>query len=194
MKVILTGCTGFIGDEVLLQCRADPAITSIIALTRRALSEAVHADPKVQVVVIKDFNTYPEDVVKQLDGADACIWCMGTTAAVREVEIDYPLAFANAFAPTLAAQQKPFRYIHCSGRLAEKDQTKPLLFLQEGRRIKGIAELEMMAMEQKHELHGGRWVTFVAKPAMVLRKEGDVLKRLGGYAIGAVRVDDLAAP
>jgi hypothetical protein len=61
---------------------------------------------------------------------------MGTTEAIREVEVDYPLAFARALAPTLPAQQKPFRYMHTSGILAEKDQTKSLLFLQEGRRIK----------------------------------------------------------
>jgi hypothetical protein len=61
---------------------------------------------------------------------------MGTTAAIPELEIDYPLAFARAFAPTLAAHGKPFRYMHLSGMLAENDQTKSLLFLQERRRIK----------------------------------------------------------
>lgn len=30
----------------------------------------------------------------------------------------------------------PFRYMHVSGILAEKDQEKPLWFLQEGRRVK----------------------------------------------------------
>lgn len=58
---------------------------------------------------------------------------MGDNNSLPEVEIDYPLAFANAFAPTI---EKPFRFIHCSGALIEKDQTKPLWFLEEGRRIK----------------------------------------------------------
>ncbi|KAJ6608624.1 hypothetical protein B0H10DRAFT_520929 [Mycena sp. CBHHK59/15] len=183
MKVILTGATGFIGTEVLLQCLENPAVTSIVVLTRRPLPGIVPVDPKVQVIVMKDFDVYPDEVVKQMAGADACIWCMGTTAAIPEIEIDNPSRCA-CFAPTLASQQKPFRYMHCSGRLAEKDQSKSLLFLQEGRRIKGKTENEMVAVEKQTELHQGRWETFIAKPAMVLQKQGDVLKRIGGCAIG----------
>jgi len=138
MKVILTGVTGFIGSEVLAQCRQDKSITSIIALTRRPLAKEISQDPKVETVVMKDFTTYSPEILSKLEGADACIWSMGTTDAIKELEIDYPVAFAKAFAPSLATRQTPFRYMHCSGRLAEKDQTKKLYFLQEGRRIKVI--------------------------------------------------------
>jgi uncharacterized protein YbjT (DUF2867 family) len=74
MKFILTGCTGFIGSEVLSQCLLNPTITSIIALSRRPLPDAVTRNPKVEVVVMKDFNSYPDSVLKQILGADACIW------------------------------------------------------------------------------------------------------------------------
>jgi nucleoside-diphosphate-sugar epimerase len=74
MKVILTGVTGFIGSEVLTQCCANPEITSIIALTRRPLSADITKDPQVEVIVMKDFNTYSKEVIQQLEGADACIW------------------------------------------------------------------------------------------------------------------------
>lgn len=74
MKFILTGCTGFIGGEVLLQCLQNPAITSVIALSRRQLPEAFAKDPKLNVVIIKDFNSYPDSVLEDLKGADACIW------------------------------------------------------------------------------------------------------------------------
>lgn len=74
MKVILTGVTGFIDSEVLTQCQKDPTITSIIALTRRSLSESITNDPKVEVIVMEDFNTYSEEVVEKMKGADACIW------------------------------------------------------------------------------------------------------------------------
>lgn len=56
-------------------------------------------------------------------------------AASYEVEMEYPLAFANAMRP-LAEETRSFRYMHVSGVLAEKDQVKPLWFLQEGRRAK----------------------------------------------------------
>ncbi|KAH8669563.1 hypothetical protein BGZ60DRAFT_407788 [Tricladium varicosporioides] len=192
MKYILTGVTGFIGEEVLHQCRQNPSITSIIALTRRPLPEEISADPKVEVIIMKDFKTYTPEVLEKLKGADACIWSMGHVAAVPEVEIDYPLAFMNAFAPTV---QKRFRYMHCSGRLAEKDQEKSLVFLQEGRRIKGTAELEVMAFEKKKELHNGLWESYIVKPSMVLKKEGQegYLKWVGSFVIGGVYVDELAA-
>jgi thioester reductase-like protein len=74
MKFILSGCTGFIGGEVLYQCLRNPSITSVVALTRRKLPEALSTNPKLKEVIMKDFNAYPESVLKELSGADACIW------------------------------------------------------------------------------------------------------------------------
>ena len=57
-------------------------------------------------------------------------------AATDEVELEYPLAFAAAMNSILTENKTPFRYMHVSGVMAEKDQEKPLWFLQEGRRTK----------------------------------------------------------
>lgn len=72
MKIVLTGATGFIGNEVLQQCLANPAVTSVVALSRRPLDSI--SDPKLKVVVLKDFTVYDEDVLKDIEGAEACIW------------------------------------------------------------------------------------------------------------------------
>jgi uncharacterized protein YbjT (DUF2867 family) len=74
MKFIITGCTGFIGGEVLSQCLRNPIITSVVALSRRPLPDSVGNDPKLKTVILKDFNSYPVPVLKELAGADACIW------------------------------------------------------------------------------------------------------------------------
>jgi uncharacterized protein YbjT (DUF2867 family) len=75
MKVILLGSTGFIGKEVLDQCLKSPHISSIIALSRRDLPvEACSNHPKLTVVIIEDFKSYPDSVLELLKGADACIW------------------------------------------------------------------------------------------------------------------------
>lgn len=71
MKVILTGCTGFIGNGIMQECIANPEVTSIIALSRRDLPIT---NPKIKVVIMKDFLSYSEEVLKELSGADACIW------------------------------------------------------------------------------------------------------------------------
>ena len=72
MKVVLTGTTGFVGTEVMTQCLSQPAITSIVALSRRPIDSVTH--PKLKVVILEDFTVYGEDVLKELEGAEACIW------------------------------------------------------------------------------------------------------------------------
>lgn len=75
MKVILLGSTGFIGKAVLDHCLKTPAITSIIALSRRHLpGEVEAANPKLTVVILKDFKLYPDSILEQMKDADACIW------------------------------------------------------------------------------------------------------------------------
>lgn len=68
MKVILTGSTGFIGSEILAQAIDRSFITSIICITRRALPESISSNPKVKVIILKDFTSYPPEVLSQLSG------------------------------------------------------------------------------------------------------------------------------
>lgn len=74
MKLIVTGTTGFIGQEILTQALSNPSITSIIALSRKPLSSTFASHPKLKTVIMKDFSLYPPSVLKELEGADACIW------------------------------------------------------------------------------------------------------------------------
>lgn len=66
--------------------------------------------------------------------ASNCNRCLGGMKA--ELEISFPAAFTKAMTQSWTARNKPFRYVHCSGILAEKDQTKTLWFMQEDRRAK----------------------------------------------------------
>jgi hypothetical protein len=74
MKFILTGTSGFIGGEILSQCLALPSLTTLIILSRRPLPEIAARDPRISVLVLENFLIYPEEVVKQLAGAKACLW------------------------------------------------------------------------------------------------------------------------
>jgi nucleoside-diphosphate-sugar epimerase len=73
MKIILTGSTGFVGSEVLNQCLRNPAIDSIIALSRRKLPDTI-SNSKLKVFLMDDFAMYPQSVVEEIRDADACIW------------------------------------------------------------------------------------------------------------------------
>ena len=74
MKIIIAGATGFIGREVLAQCRAKSSVTSIIVLTRRPLSEDLCDDPKVVPLLVNDFLDYSNDAKEKMKDASAAIW------------------------------------------------------------------------------------------------------------------------
>jgi uncharacterized protein YbjT (DUF2867 family) len=74
MKVVVTGATGFVGREVLAQCIAHHRISNVIVLSRRAIDDNLSKNPKIQVIIHEDFSSYPSSLMKQLKGAEACIW------------------------------------------------------------------------------------------------------------------------
>ncbi|CZR61004.1 uncharacterized protein PAC_10900 [Phialocephala subalpina] len=195
MKFIVTGSTGFVGGEVLSQCLRNPAVTSVIALSRRNLPEALTKDPKLNVVIMKDFNSYPNSVMQEMKGADACIWCMGTTAGDKALEVDYPLAFGNAFSETLPESKKKFRYIHLSGAATERNQDKQLWFKSEMRKMKGHNEQNMLSFATKPETEG-LWETLIVKASFVIQKDLKSPRDVMGWMLGTkacIRVDELAA-
>lgn len=75
MKVIVSGCTGFIGGEALRQAIRCPDITTIVVLSRRKLEdpEALNSS-KVKTVIVNDFLNYSDDVLNEIKGAEAAIW------------------------------------------------------------------------------------------------------------------------
>lgn len=81
MKLIITGASGFVATEVLRQALLQPSITSIVAVARSSISSPegtpAASASKLKSVVVPDYGTYPEDVKKELAGADACIWYVG---------------------------------------------------------------------------------------------------------------------
>ena len=52
------------------------------------------------------------------------------------LELEYPKAFAEAFASTMPVDSKPFRYLHLSGGMVERDQEKSLWMQGSMRKIK----------------------------------------------------------
>ena len=74
MKAVLTGASGFIGGEVFEQCISHARVTSIVVLSRRALSGSAANNAKVKVLVLDNFLQYPKAVLDELKDADFCIW------------------------------------------------------------------------------------------------------------------------
>lgn len=90
---ISPGATGTAGSETLLQLLLHPSISRISVLARSPLpptllaalpAEAVQA--KLSVIVMDDFEVYPEEVMSQLQGHEACIWTLGISYGLVEKE------------------------------------------------------------------------------------------------------------
>jgi NAD dependent epimerase/dehydratase family enzyme len=78
MHLILTGATGLIGSGVLDAMINMSNVTKISILSRRpvAMAEAVK-DPRVNVIIHKDFESYDDELLEKLKDASGCVWALG---------------------------------------------------------------------------------------------------------------------
>lgn len=143
MKIIVTGATGFVGHAVVRKCILSEAITSVIILSRNPVGKLLKRK-KVRVIRHDDFLSYPPDLLETLRGAQCCIWyatqflcdkllkrsfrCLGkkprlwlNPLSVKKVNLEFPLAAANAFKSNIAPGGQRFQFVFCSMSGAEWD-------------------------------------------------------------------------
>ncbi|KAK4655300.1 hypothetical protein QC762_300970 [Podospora pseudocomata] len=156
MHLILTGATGMVGTTVLDAMLKTTDISKISILSRRPVQLAEDAkDPRVNVIIHKDFSSYSPEVLSQLQDADGCVWALGIsqTQVNKEDYITitktYPLAFASAFQPALRATNKPFNFVYVSGQGAT---FQPGLFTPIFGKTKGETELALADVRKKNPL------------------------------------------
>jgi hypothetical protein len=146
---------------------------------------------------------------------------MTTTAGDPLLELDYPRAFAEAFASTMPVGAKPFRYLHLSGGMVERDQERSLWMKGSMRKIKvsdycisidrarvlqierfkttwqsadsakGRGEVQMVDFAQANE----SWTTIIARPGMVVQRGsiiGEASMIVAGSSGSFIRYDELA--
>lgn len=76
MKIVIGGSSGFVGTELIRQALSNPAITSIVGLSRRetSLPPSTAGAEKLKSVVCDNFESYSDSVKRELHDVDACIW------------------------------------------------------------------------------------------------------------------------
>lgn len=77
--IILTGATGTAGAAILSHCLSSPAVSQVSILSRRPVKLA-QGHEKAKVIIHKDYNNYPGELLQQLRGAKGCIWAQGKTS------------------------------------------------------------------------------------------------------------------
>lgn len=78
MHIILTGATGLVGAGTLDAMIKMKDITKISILSRRPVKMAEDVkDPRINVIIHKDFEKYDSELLSQLKGASGCVWALG---------------------------------------------------------------------------------------------------------------------
>ncbi|KAI2641295.1 putative nucleoside-diphosphate-sugar epimerase [Xylaria nigripes] len=166
MHLILTGATGLVGSGVLDAMIKMKDVTKISILSRRPVPmvDAVK-DPRINVIIHKDFAKYDSAVIDQLQGARGCVWALGIsqTQVSKEEYVkitkDYALAASQAF-QGLAQENEPFNFVYISG---EGATTEPGRFSAIFARTKGETETALAALRKHNPLMHASSI----RPAMV---------------------------
>ncbi|KAL8797414.1 MAG: hypothetical protein Q9182_007204 [Xanthomendoza sp. 2 TL-2023] len=194
MKVVLSGGTGYIGSEVLSQCMDNPSITSLIILTRRYPANLA-ANSKAKVILLEDFTVYDAPIIKELETADAAIWCLGTYNGNERIDIEYPLAFIRVI-KARPPGSRPFRYVQLSGAFTEAPPKeghpeRSLWFFVNGRRVRGATEAKVLeaATDGSH----GDFAVYLVKPGGVLSRRFAFLQRYIPENPFSIGISDLGA-
>ncbi|KAF9880156.1 nucleoside-diphosphate-sugar epimerase [Colletotrichum karsti] len=149
MHLILTGASGLVGSSVLDAMIKMKDVTKISILSRRPIPMVEDAkDPRINVIIHKDFEKYDSEVLDKLKGANGAVWALGisqskvTKEEYVKITKDYTIAAAKAFA-TLPPENEPFRFVYVSGEGATQ---KPGLFSAIFARVKGETETLLSEM------------------------------------------------
>jgi len=140
MKVIVTGATGMVGEGVLLECLANPAVDKVLSVSRKPCG---HTHSKLEECVVADFRELGA-VESQLTGYDACFYCAGVSS-VGMSEADYTVATYDtpvAFATTLARLNGDMVLVHVTGARTDGTEQGKVMWA----RVKGKAENALMRL------------------------------------------------
>jgi uncharacterized protein YbjT (DUF2867 family) len=90
MHLVVTGGTGLVGSAVLQTMLANSSVTKVSILSRRPVALA-EGHQKANVILHKDYNSYPPSVLSQLKDVDGVVWAQGISATQVSKSYVFPL-------------------------------------------------------------------------------------------------------
>ncbi len=139
-RIIITGATGYVGEGVLLECLAHPAIDEVLVVGRRSCDRT---HPKLKELLVKDFLSMAS-VAYQLRGYDGCFYCAGVSSVGKNeadfTRLTYDTTIAFAKAVHAASPQATFIYV--SGGGTDSSEQGRLMWA----RVKGRTENDLARM------------------------------------------------
>jgi nucleoside-diphosphate-sugar epimerase len=140
IKVIVTGATGMVGEGVLLECLANPAVDRVLVASRKP---GGRSHPKLREVVVKDFFDLTP-VEQEFAGYDACFFCLGVSSVGMSEEqykhTTYDLTLS--FAQLLAKVNPDMAFCYLTGKGTDSTEKGPLAWA----RVKGATENALLRL------------------------------------------------
>jgi uncharacterized protein YbjT (DUF2867 family) len=140
MNVIVFGATGMVGSGVLDECLKEPRVKSVLVIGRNPHG-VVH--PKLREIIHTDFFEY-NNIKADLQGYDACFFCLGVSAAgmseaaYYRVTHDLTLTAANV----LAQLNPELAFCYVSGEGTDSTERGHFMWA----RVKGKTENHLLQM------------------------------------------------
>lgn len=129
-----------VGQSVLRECLRSDEVTAVVAVGRTATGDS---HPKLREIVTPDVSDL-SDVTAKLTGFDACLFCLGVSAAgkteaeYRRVTYDLTVSVAR----TLASLNPNITFVYVSGSGTDSSERGRMMWA----RVKGATENALLAM------------------------------------------------
>ncbi|MES2646307.1 MAG: NAD-dependent epimerase/dehydratase family protein [Bacteroidota bacterium] len=140
IKVILTGATGMVGEGVLHECLSHPMIREILIINRKPAG-ITHL--KLKEIIHPDFYNFSK-IENQLQGYDACFFCLGVSSVGMKEEKYQDLTYKLTMhvAQTLSRINPGSTFCYISGAGTDSSEKGKTMWA----RVKGKTENDLMKL------------------------------------------------
>lgn len=158
MNAILFGASGMVGQGVLRECLADPAVEKVLSVGR-SLTGQQH--PKLREIVHANLLDL-SPIERDLTGFAVCFFCLGVSSAgmteARYATVTYDLTLSVA--KTLAKLNPAMTFIYVSGQGTDSSEHGRTMWA----RVKGKTENELLRLPFK--------AAYMFRPGFILPTHG----------------------
>lgn len=143
IKAIITGSTGMVGEGVLHVCLQHPGVEAVLVINRKPCGIA---HPKLKEIIHADFY-HLTPVQEQLEGYDACFFCLGVSSVGMQEPEYYRLTYTLTMhvAETLCRINKEMTFCYISGAGTDSSEKGRSMWA----RTKGKTENDLMKLPFK---------------------------------------------
>ena len=158
MDVLLFGATGMVGQGVLRECLLDPAVRRVLAVGRRATEQRHEKLRDLVLPNVADLTPVEAD----LQGFDACFFCLGVSSAgmseERYTALTYNLTLAVA--QTLVRLNPGMTFVYVSGQGTDSSEQGRSMWA----RVKGRTENALLRLPFK--------AAYMFRPGLIIPLHG----------------------